>query len=217
MRLILTVSIAVLLLTAAAQPAIAQPATTVQLPSFSYFTVNTTVSVPDRGGISLAGTNRAGDAVSTRGFGPLRNRSIASDRAANNVSVTATILDMAELDAQALAGAAQRGEVDPDAARAELLTRNVGRADKALPAGQGEPRPVDSVAAIRAQNAAAGVARASEAAGYLAKAQEAEAAGKKSVAKIFYQMAARRDTGAIKQLAELRLAALGGKSSLAQK
>ena len=217
MRLILTASIAALLLAAAAQPAIAQPATTVQLPSFSYFTVNTTVSVPDRGGISLAGTNRAGDAVSTRGFGPLRSRSIASDRAANNVSVTATILDMAELDAQALAGGAQRGEVDPDAARAELLTRSVGRADKATAAGKGDLPPVDSVAAIRAQNAAAAVARASEAAGYLAKAQEAEATGKKSVAKIFYQMAARRDSGAIKQLAESRLAALEDRPSLARK
>lgn len=203
MRPILT---AALLLTAVTQPASAQPATTVQLPSFSYFTVNTTVSVPDRGGISLAGTNRAGDAVSTRGIGPLRNRSIASDRAANNVSVTATILDMAELDAQALAGAAQRGEVDPDAARAELLAREVKQ----------EPAP-DSVAAIRVQNAAAAVARVSEAAGYLAKAQEAEATGKKSVAKVFYQMAARRDTGAIKQVAEARLAALDGKSSLARK
>jgi hypothetical protein len=184
----------------------AQPATTVQLPSFSYFTVNTAVSVPDRGGISLAGTNRAGDAVRTRGLGPLGSRGIASDRAANNVSVTATILDMAELDAQALAGAAQRGEVDPDAARAELLTRDAKQS----------PAP-DSVAAIRAQNAAAGLARTSEAAGYLAKAQEAEAAGKKSVAKIFYQMAARRDAGAIKQVAESRLAVLSGKASLAKK
>ena len=206
MRLILAANISALLLTAVAQQAIAQPATTVQLPSFSYFTVNTTVSVPDRGGVSLAGTNRAGDAVRTRGFGPLGIRSIASDRAANNVSVTATILDMAELDAQALAGAARRGEVDSDDARAELLTRDVKQ----------EPAP-DSVAAIRAQNAAAAVARVSEAAGYLAKAQEAEAAGKKSVAKIFYQMAARRDTGAIKQVAEARLAALHGKSSLAKK
>jgi hypothetical protein len=203
---ILMVSAFAAALFGAVQSVSAQPATTVQLPSFSYFTVNTTVSVPDRGGISLAGTNRAGDAVRTRGFGPLGSRGVASDRAASNVSVTATILDMAELDAQALADAAQRGEVDPDAARAELLTRDAKQ----------EAAP-DSVAAIRAQNAAAGVARASEAAGYMAQAQEAEAAGKKSVAKIFYQMVARRDAGGLKQLAEARLAVLNGKASLAKK
>ena len=61
----------------------------------------------------------------TRGLGPLGSRGIASDRAASNVSVTATVLDMAELDAQALAGAAKRGEADPNDARAELLTRDV--------------------------------------------------------------------------------------------
>ena len=44
------------------------PATTVQLPSFSIFSVNTTVSVPDSGGMYLGGVNRARDSSTTRGL-----------------------------------------------------------------------------------------------------------------------------------------------------
>src|SRR5262245_35901674 len=46
--------------------------TTVQLPTFSFFTVQTVVSVPDGGGMSLGGINRAADGSVTRGFGPLQ-------------------------------------------------------------------------------------------------------------------------------------------------
>ena len=92
------------------------PATTVQLPSFSIFSVNTTVSVPDRGGMYLGGVNRARDGSRTRGLG---NRAIGSDRAANGVQVLATIHDMDELDRAVLAkAAAKRGALDPAVAQA---------------------------------------------------------------------------------------------------
>ena len=44
--------------------------TTVQLPTFSFFTVQTTVSVPDSGGAFLGGIGRGADGGSSRGFGP---------------------------------------------------------------------------------------------------------------------------------------------------
>jgi hypothetical protein len=194
------------------------PATTVQLPSFSFFTVNTTVSVPDRGGAYLGGIDRAREGSTTRGFGPLRNRGIGAERAAGGVAVQATIHNLDELDKTTLAdAAAKRGAVDPDLAKAELIRRGVARG---VADGQGNgaagallAQPEDSVAAIRARNAAAAQARASEAAELLAKAEAAEAEGKASVAKIYYQMVARRDTGELKALAESRLAKLSGKTS----
>ena len=173
------------------------PATTVQLPSFSIFSVNTTVSVPDRGGMYLGGVNRARDGSTTRG--PRGNRAIGSDRAANGVQVLATIHDMDELDRAVLAkAAAKRGALDPAVAQAELLRPGV----QAAAAGG------DSIVAIRAQKSAAADAGAKEAAEQFAKAETAAAEGKTSVAKIYYQMVARRDVGELKRLAESRLTKL---------
>jgi hypothetical protein len=175
------------------------PATTVQLPSFSIFSVNTTVSVPDRGGMYLGGVNRARDGSKSRGLG---NRAIGSDRAANGVQVLATIHNLDELDRAVLAkAAAKRGALDPAVAQAELLRRGVQVA-----AADGE-----GVAAIRSQKAAAADAGAREAAEQFAKAEAAEAEGKASVAKIYYQMVARR-VGPLQQVAESRLAKLASKN-----
>lgn len=211
----------------AQQPAQPLPATTVQLPTFSYFTVNTTVSVPDRGGAYLGGIHRARDSSTTRGFGPLANRGIGSDRMAGGVSVHATIIDHEELDRAVLAEAAvKRVPADPAVAKAEAISRHVGRDPIAANSGRGaDPESsggshlplagargradaVESVAAIKARNAAAAEERDSEAAAYFAKAQAAEAEGKSAVAKIYYQMVARRDAGELKRQAELRLAAI---------
>ena len=193
------------------------PATSVQLPSFSFFSVNTTVSVPDRGGAYLGGVNRARDGSWTRGFGPLANRAIGGDRMAGGASVHATIIDHEELDRATLAAAAaKRGPVDPDAAKAEALARHIGRDDEREGEAPAEsssvPPPLpDSVAAIKARNAAAAEERSVEAVKFFAQAQQAEAEGKPAIAKIYYQMAARRDAGSLKQRAEERLAALANR------
>ena len=50
-------------------PAVAQLPATVQLPSFSYFGVDTSVSVPDRGSISLGGVGRSSSGSTA--FGPV--------------------------------------------------------------------------------------------------------------------------------------------------
>jgi hypothetical protein len=194
--------------------------TTVQLPSFAFFSVNTTVSVPDSGGASLGGMNHARDASATRGFGPLRNRGLGGDRLASGVSVHATIIDHDELDRAVRGEAAMRGPVDPDIAKAEDLSRHVGREPPiaatsgragATAGSPGSALLEGSVAAIRAQNAAAAETRFSEAANYFAQAEQAEADGKPAVARIYYQMVARRDEGQLKQAAAARLAALAPK------
>jgi hypothetical protein len=184
------------------------PATTVQLPSFSIFSVNTTVSVPDGGGAYLGGVKRGRDSSMTRGFGPLANRGIGSDRNAGGVTVHAQIHDLNELDGAVLADAvAKRGAIDPDLAKAELIRRGVAKnaADDHHDIGPA------SVAVIRAKNAAAAEARANEATELLAKAEAAQTQGKPGTARIYYQMVSRRATGELKQLAEARLAALDQK------
>src|SRR6476660_9985833 len=94
-----------------AQAQVGQPQvpTTVQLPTFSVFTVQTTVSVPDSGGAYLGGIGRGADSSVSRS--PLRNRALGSSRVASGVSVSATIIDHEEIDRAILAAAAaRRGE-----------------------------------------------------------------------------------------------------------
>jgi hypothetical protein len=194
--------------------------TTVQLPTFSFFTVQTTVSVPDSGGAHLGGINRARDGRVTRGFGPLQNRAIGGDRLASGASVHARIIDFEEIDRMLLAAAARRAgtTIDPAHAKAEALTKHiaapVGGAGGVAVGGAADHSPTPgaplpgSVAALRAEAAATAQQVEKEIAGYFAKAQEAEAEGKPGVARIFYQMVVRRDAGALKQQAQARLAAL---------
>jgi hypothetical protein len=214
---LLTSCIALLLAVQAPAFGQAQPATTVQLPTFRFFTVQTSVSVPDGGGAYLGGMKTARDSSLTRGFGPFRNRGIGSDRGAAGMSVHATIIDLKEMDdailAEAAAGRPGAAAFDPDAARAELLSRHVGKTFTSATTASSDPEPLaGSVAAIRAQNAAAAEARTAEAAQYFAKAQAAETEGKPAVAKYYYQMVARRDRGRLQQQSLERIAAIDANS-----
>lgn len=197
----------------------AQAPTTVQLPTFRFFTVQTSVSVPDGGGAYLGGLKSARDSSLTRGFGPFRNRGIGSDRGAGGMSVHATIIDLKEMDDAILADAAARRPgapaFDPDAARAELLSRHVGKTFASTTARAAAAPLAESVAAIRAQNSDAAAARANEAAQYFAKAQVAETEGKPAVAKYYYQMVARRDQGELQQQSLERIASIDGRSKAA--
>jgi hypothetical protein len=205
----------------------ALPATTVQLPTFSVFSVQTTVSVPDSGDGALGGIQRGFDSSIERGLSPLRARAIASSKAAGGVSVSATIIDHDEIDRALLAAAARRGEaVDPATPKATAISKAVARSDSRA-AGSGSADHIasaatssylpDSLAAIRERNVAVASERASELASYFAQAKKAEADGKLAMAKVYYQMVARRDTGSLKQQAEERLAALNSKAGTSSK
>ena len=76
----------------------------VQLPTTSVFSVNTTVSVPDGGSISLGG-NSGSAWSSTRSGGPFRpfgNRAIGGTQFASNASVHVQIISLAEMEADLL-------------------------------------------------------------------------------------------------------------------
>lgn len=96
------------------------------------------------------------------------------------------------LDASLKAPAAAQPNAPP------LRPRNEFAADPALV----------SVAELRERQAAAGAARQSEVQEQLAKAREAVAAGKPSVARIYYQMAVRRAEGPLKEAVLAELATL---------
>jgi hypothetical protein len=184
--------------------------TTVQLPTFSFFTVQTTVSVPDSGGAFLGGMSRGYNSSTARGLpfwaktpwlSPLGgSRGIASGVDAGGVSVHATIIDHEELDKAVLSEAAAR-HVPPSETdlKAERLTRHTNSPDA--------PSPT-SVAAIRAQQTAGAAERAEQAAALFAKAKDMEAANKPGQAKIYYRMASRHADDDLKQQIAARLAAL---------
>jgi hypothetical protein len=187
---------------AGAPAALAQqplPATTVQLPTFSVFTVRTSVLVPDGGMASMAGISRGADGRVMRGVGPLANRGLGGSRAASGVSVSSRIIDHEEIDRAILAAAAGREKpAEAATAKVEAITHSIATS---------RPPPT-SVAAIREANRVAAEREARELAELFSKAQKAEAEGQTGVAKVYYQMVARRDRGQLQAQAQQRLAAL---------
>jgi len=186
--------------------AFAQAPTTVQLPTFNFFTVNTTVSVPDSGGSYLGGLMRGRDSSSTRGLAPvplLANRGISSDRMAGGMSVHAWIHDFRKLDEALLASAAaRRKEHDPAALKGAALSDSLEKPAAGNPAAEA---PLLSVADIRRQNELQDAAKQEEALAYFTKAEEYRTAGKLGLAKLNYQRAAARDGGKVKEAALVRI------------
>ena len=193
--------------------------TTVQLPTFRFFSVNTTVSVPDKGAAYLAGISRASDGSAARGVGPLRSRATGSARSASMMSVHATIIDHGELDRAVLAEARRHREAsaaDPSLAIAKFLSSHIARQAQPSPESQTEgagSRPIGSLADVRGQVALQAQQRDAEAAAWLAKAENLEVEGKANVAKIYYQMVARRASGHLKATAIARIARIDSAGS----
>ena len=95
---------------------VAPAATTVQLPTFSFFTISTTVSVPDSGGAYMGGSGGSRSGSHSNGPG-LGNRAGASGIDAGGVYVTAQIQDLGAMDRALLAeAAADRESKVPNAA-----------------------------------------------------------------------------------------------------
>lgn len=179
------------LLLIAAQVRAQPPAvpTTVQLPTISVFSVQTTVWAPDRGGTLLGGTSAASDQRRVLGPWPAAIRDVASTRAARWASVHVTIIDHAAIDQELLAEAARQGSGALPVPRdldeqARWLTRHLGRADASLDAPH-------SVAEARAAHAREEEAQDRQAAEYLKAGQRALAAGNAGAARVYLQMASR--------------------------
>jgi hypothetical protein len=207
-------------------------AQSLQLPTYSFTSVSTTVSVPDQGAAFLGGISRASDSRSEFGvpmlpFRPFRNTAIGQSRSAMNMFATATIHDFDAMEA-ALLGSAPSGGVVSSAspsAEAALARSSIPPPPKNL-AGQWQPKtdppgaasPLADPASEQARRLALREARAGEAEQYFERARQAEADGKPTVAKIYYQMVVRRSAdGDLKSQALTRLDALGsGTGRLAQ-
>ena len=196
-----------------------QPATSVQLPTFSFFSASTTVSVPDGGSALLGGVNRASDGRSEFGvpllpFRPFRNSAIGSERSASSMRVTATIHDFEAMDEFLLNQPTEfrrsQGIQSPAAMLGHTLQpRLPNRSPAWEPSSRAETSTVATVAGIQARRDQQQQSRLTEAEQFYQRAQDAEEAGKASVAKIYYQMAARRATGELKQQALAKVEGLG--------
>lgn len=215
-----------------------QQATAVQLPTYSFFGLNTTVSVPDQGAAYLGGIKRAASGRNELGvpmlgklpfFGrPFTNRSIGLERSAMNMHVTATIHDFEAME-EALLGRApasyasaaqQRALSTPAAMLGHVLLPRDPRHGQSWRIQLPEPvppsvgAPATSVAAAAPQPAVPPhpapppSGHLYDAQGYFERGQAAEANGKAAVARIYYQMAARQATGELKEQILSRLAAL---------
>ena len=190
----------------------AQGPTTVQLPTFSVFSVDTSVLVPDGGSASLGGISRAADGSISRGFGPgplFSNRGLAGTRGASGVSVHATIIDHEALDKAVLAeAAARRGDVAEDA----KVKKGMALGEKASARAGGGSTELLSVAELRRRNSAQDDAQLREAAELWEKAAAYEADQKPAVARQYYLRAARLNVAQYKQRALARAAALAVKN-----
>lgn len=176
---------------------------TVQLPTYRTFQAGGAVLVPDRGSALLGGVNRAWSSSSEWGwpFRPFGNRAIASELSAAQTSVSVYIHDFAAMEAELERAAAA-------SSRSANLTRTPAQTlpkSPTAPHVAAEPirpppdAPVASVEEIRRQRRLAAEARQTEAHDFLARGMEAEAAGKLNVARIYYQMAARRASAELKE------------------
>lgn len=216
----------------------AQQEITLQLPTFNFTTVSTSVSVPDGGRALLGGIARASEGSTTRGLPMLskipgvnrafRNQGIGRDVGLMNMSVEARIIDLAEEELRQTGYSPELSESETSAAAAIVgRTGFGGRSDEQLavarkaafltrhvarPSAELESLENDtglpSLAEIRRQNEATLAKRAAEADKYYAAARRAEAEGKAGVAKIYYQMALRRADAPLQQAIASRVNAI---------
>jgi hypothetical protein len=210
----------------------AQQPVQVQLPTFNFTTVSTTVSVPDGGTGLLGGISRASEGSVERGVPLLskvpyldrlfKNRGIGRDVSASNMTVIPRIIILEEeefrqtgvsadtLDAMTSRSGGGRGAAGGDpqlAGKAAFLTNHLARhAVDAAPSRVEKKLP--SLAEIQERNELAKRQQKSEAAEFFAKGNRAEADGKPGVAKVYYQMAARRADGDLRGQIAARLAIL---------
>jgi hypothetical protein len=193
--------------------------TTVQLPSYQYFTTGTSVSVPDCGSAYLGGVNRAQSGRNEFGspLSPLKNRAFGSRRSTSGASVSVYIHDFAALEEELLGQSAASGRTprtpavagSPDRGTSPTggLHNRGGDLRSEVSAGSGDPRrarralgdpPLPGIEEIRRQRRLEQEAREAEARDFFERGQAAEDAGRTNVARIYYQMAAKRASGSFK-------------------
>ena len=198
---------------------------TLQEPTFSRFSVGTTVLVPDQGSTFTGGIMRSSQGSGEYGvpglaFPPFRSRSIGQSFSSGGVSTRVFIHDFDAMD-QALLGTPspvagwRPGEL-PLAGR--VLPFRPGdpagivqqQPAQKTPPAEAAAGPELKLADEQARRAALEQTRADEAQAFFDKARQAEADGKPKVARIYYQMVVHRARGPLHDQAVARVEALGG-------
>jgi len=210
---------------------------TLQLPEFIFTTVSTTVTAPDGGTVLLGSINRVSEGSNERGVPLLgkvpglnrlfKNRGIGREVSASNFTVTPRIIILEEeeerqvgrpldssfsnLGVPSTGGiVAARERVDPVAAKAMRLSGHIART--AAPSFDRAPVEEEAVGPspeeIRRQNELAAAKRETDAQQFFQKAELAVAQGRTGSAKIYYNMAARRSSGAFRDRVLSRLESL---------
>ena len=182
----------------------------VQLPRFHRFSATSSVRVPDRGGAVLGGVSRSASMRGTSGLSALgrlgRNTAISRMSGSSSASVHVTVHDFEAMDRAILAKAAARRRP------ASVQQRRAAAIEHRLASAAADAQhngPFQSVAAIRRQQQLQQQTLQEEASAMFADGLKAEQAGKPGAARIYYKMAARRATGALRrdvlrQLAQLK-------------
>lgn len=185
----------------------AQQATAVQLPTLSYFSAGTTVSVPDRGSVFMGGVRRAASGRNEFGvpLSPFRNQAFGTERSVSGLRVSAYIHDFQAMDEYLLSQPSPRSTAT-STLRPPALIVQTNAMPAPVPPRAAKSGPLSmSVAELRARNAQAALARSRQAEDYFQRGQKAEVEGKANVARTYYQMAARRATGDLKDRITARL------------
>ena len=192
--------------------ACAQP-TTVQLPTFQFFTTTTSVLVPDRGS-TVVGGNRQGSLgssfYSNPYLGPLRNIGTSTNPA--QISVHAQVHDLQEMDRALLSQAGSQVR-PPLAAAANGALQQV--APEAL-RSTADTAPAGSVEDAKRARIAELSAADREARGFFEQAVKAENDGRPGVARAYYQMAAGKASPGFKIEIERKLALLPQRGATAR-
>lgn len=184
-----------------AASASAQAPAVVQLPSISTFGVNTSVSVPDRGSVSLGGVGRS--SIGSTAYGPAfgrGNRSFGRNLSGSTTAVRARIHDLDALDRETLQQASNGKDPQRTSAEAYLAKRRLQIAGQSTASSQSTAStvPPTSVVEARRQRESASVDGQSEALDNLKRARDATAAGKPHVAAMFYQLAVKHAASDLK-------------------
>lgn len=180
-------SLILLLMTAESVQAQVIRQQTVQLPTFHYFGVSTTVVVPDRGTIPLGGVTYS--SMGRTRFDRVGN-SYGRSFDSVGLSMSATIIDHDELDRAVLAEAARKR-----GAHFDVMGRPVTQEALQIEAVV-EPKPLSPLG------------KSIDGDVYLRRGQEAQASGQPEIAKVFYRRAAKLGNMITKRTAEERLAEL---------
>lgn len=194
----------VLLTIVLAAPALARAQfSTVMLPTQSQFSVNTTVMVPDSGGVLLGSVNRASSGYISRGFGPFTNRAFGRSLGSSTASAHVYVIDLGEMDRRMQEEAAAMREASyyqyvmayPKVAQAAKLTASVrnerAEISQAKQVAGGLSLAAQKQIADEEDAAALAVAHA-EGTRALERAAEAEKKGSTSAAKTYYLAAVRK-------------------------